>query len=81
MGVKQALQGAARPDAVVVGAMGIVGLVGELVVLAMVGHPLDQRTLDGGGAQRGEHEAQRAAGLEAAVGKQTVKADGNAEPR
>jgi hypothetical protein len=60
--------------------MGIVGLVGELVVLAMVGDPLDQRTLDGGRAERREREPQRAAGLEAAVGEQTVKADGDAEP-
>ena len=52
---------AVATNVLVIGAMGIVGLVGELVVLAMVGHPLDQRTLDGGGAQRGEHEAHRAA--------------------
>ena len=51
--------------------------VGELVVLAVGGHPVDHRSLGGGGTERGEAGTHEAVALEAAVGQQPVKADGD----
>ena len=57
-----------------VGAMGVALLVGERVVLAVVGHPVDHRPLQRHRAQHGERVAQRVVGLEGAVGEQAVEA-------
>ena len=46
MGVEQSPQRSAQTGSVLVGAVRIARLVGELVVLAVVGYPLNQRTLD-----------------------------------
>ena len=60
--VGQAAQRAAPADAVIdVRAVRIAGLVGEGVVLAMVGHPGDDRPLDRRRAAHGEDAAQPAA--------------------
>jgi hypothetical protein len=60
-----------------VGAVGVAGEVAEAVVLAVGGDPLDNGSLDGGRSEHGEQRAQRASGLEAAVGEQPVVADGD----
>ena len=58
MGVEQPAEGAADAAAVAdVGAMRIPLLVGEGVVLAMVGDPGNHRALDRGGAEGGEDAA------------------------
>ena len=63
-----------------VGAVRVAGLVGEAVVLAVGGHPFGQWPLDGHRAKHREQRPHRARGLEAAVSKQSVIADGDAQP-
>ena len=46
MGVEEASEGTANTAAVVVGAVWVAGVVGVLVMLAVVGDPLDQGPLD-----------------------------------
>jgi hypothetical protein len=80
--VRQAAQRTAPADAVIdVRAVGIARLVGEGVVLAMVGHPRDDRSLYGRRARHGQDAAQPPLGGERAVGEQPVEADGHAEAR
>ena len=62
-----------------VGAVGIALLVGERVVLAVIGHPRDHRALDRHRAERGEDRSQRPAGGEAAVRQMAVEADRHAQ--
>jgi hypothetical protein len=79
--VEQAAQRAAQPAGVAhVGAVRIALLVGERMVLAMVGHPGDHRPLDGRRAEDGERDANRPARGERAVGQVAVEADRDAEP-
>ena len=54
--------------------------VAELVVPAVVGHPLGRRALDRHAAGHGQRDAQPALGLERAVGEVAVEADADAEP-
>ncbi len=60
-------------------AVRIARLVGEGVVLAMVGDPADDRPLDRGRAEDREGRAQRTGRREAAVREQAMEADGDAE--
>jgi hypothetical protein len=60
--------------------MGIALLVGVGVVLAVVGDPLDHRSLDGHRAEDREHVARGAVRREGTVGQHPMKADGHAEP-
>jgi hypothetical protein len=55
--------------------------VGEVVVLAVVGHPLDHRALDRERSEDGEAVADHRSGLERAVREQAVKADCDAQAR
>jgi hypothetical protein len=50
-------------------------LVGEGVVAAVVGDPLDHRTLKREAARDRERDTQRAGGLERAVGEVPVESD------
>ena len=78
--VGQAAQRAAPAHAVIdVRAVRIAGLVGEGVVLAMVGHPGDDRPLDRRRAAHGEDAAQPALGGEGAVGEEAMEADRHAQ--
>ena len=52
-------------------------LVGEPVVLAVVGHPADHRALDRHRAEDREHHLDRAVGLERLVREEAVVADGD----
>ena len=61
--------------------MGVSLLVGVGVVLAMVGHPVHDRTLNGERPEDREQIAQGAVGLEGAMGQQAVVADRDAQPR
>jgi hypothetical protein len=54
--------------------------VGELVVLAMVGDPANDRALDGQRAGDRERDPKRSAGLEGAVREVSVEADADAVP-
>ena len=82
MRVGQAAQRPAPADPVIdMGAVRVALAIGEGVVLAVVRDPRDHRPLDRGGAERREHEAQRARGLEGAVCEEAVEADRDAEPR
>jgi hypothetical protein len=60
-------------------AVGVALPIGQRVVLAVVGHPLDHRSLDRSRAERGEQCPKRAAGLEAAVAQQSMEADRHPE--
>ena len=81
MGVEEAAQGATPAAAVTdMRAVRVAGLIGEVVVLAVGGHPVDDRTLGGGGPQRGERRSRQAVALEASVGEQAVKADRDPGP-
>jgi hypothetical protein len=53
--------------------------IGERMMLAMVGHPRDDRALDRRRAKDREHSADRARGLERAVSEQAVKAHRHTE--
>jgi len=80
--VGQTLQSTAQAAAVIhVRAMRIAVAIGESVVLAMVGYPRDDGTLDRGRAEHGENEAKERGCLERAMGKETVKADRHPERR
>jgi hypothetical protein len=80
--VQQPAQGAAPAVAVVdVRAVRVALLVGERVVLAMVGDPRDHGPLDRGRAQRRQRSAQPAVRLERAVGQVAVEADGDPQGR
>src|SRR5207237_6216637 len=79
--VEQPPQGAAPAPAVAdVGTVRVTLLVGERVVLAVVGDPGDHRPLDRRRSQGREYPPQRSAGLEAAVGEESVEADRDPEP-
>jgi hypothetical protein len=79
--VVEAAHGAAPAVAVVdVGAVGVALLVGEGVVLAVVGDPGDHRPLDRRRAEDPEQAVQPVVGLEAAVGEVAVEADRDPEP-
>ena len=54
--------------------------IGERVMLAMVGHPRDDRALDRRRAKDRQRRADRARGLERAVSEQTMKAHRHTEP-
>jgi hypothetical protein len=73
---ERALEAAAVPD---VGAVRIAILVGEGVMLAVVGDPGDDRALDRGRAEHGQDRPDRAGRLEAAVREMPVEADRHAE--
>ena len=77
VGVPEALEPGAVTD---VRRVRVALLVGVRVVLAVVGHPVEHRPLEGGRAQHGEGVLERLVGLERAVGEQAVVADGDAEP-
>ena len=57
--------------------MVIVGLVGELVVVAVQGHPVDRSALASQGAHHNEHPLKPAGNLETPVGHQAVQAQGH----
>jgi hypothetical protein len=61
-----------------VGAVRVALFVGERVVLAVVGNPVDHRSLQGHRAQHGERVAQPRPRLKGAVGEEAVEADGHA---
>ena len=65
--------------AVDVRAVRIPWLVGELMMLAVVGDPLDHRALDRRRPQRAQQHTHRTASFEAAVGEQAVKAHRHAQ--
>src|ERR1700728_1558344 len=80
--VGQTAQGTAQTCAVIhVRAVGVTVTVGEGVVLAVVGDPGDDWSLDRGRTEHREDEAQSRACLKRSVGKQAVKADRDAERR
>src|SRR5579862_1994600 len=54
--------------------------VGELMVLAMVGHPRDHGPFDRQRAEDREEVTDRGPGLERAVREQAMEADGHTEP-
>ena len=62
------------------GTVRVAGMVGEAVVLAVRGDPVDQGALHRHRAQHGQQRSHRACGLEAAVGEQPVEAHRDAEP-
>ncbi len=62
-----------------VGTVRVALFVGEGVVLAVVGDPVDHRSLKRQRAEHRERVAEPAPGLEGAVGEQAVEADGDAE--
>jgi hypothetical protein len=79
--VEEAPQRTAPADAVVdVRAVRVALLVGERMVLTVVGDPGDDRALDRGRAEDGQRGLHGRLGLEAAVGEEAVEADGHAEP-
>ena len=53
--------------------------VGEGVMLAVIGDPGDQRTLERGRAKCSQHEPHAASGLEGAMGEVAVEPDSHAE--
>lgn len=57
--------------------MGISRLVGICVVTAMIGHPVNDRSLDRKRTQNGKQVLQPRLGLEASVRKQPVKPEGD----
>ena len=59
--------------------MRVADFVGELVVLAVVGHPLVDRTLERVRAHDREGDLDGAGCLEGAVGEEAVVADGDPE--
>src|SRR4029077_1109868 len=71
-----------RPNALPVPdvrAVGIALLIGEGVVLAVVGDPGDDRALDRGRAEHGEHRTGPGPGLEGPVGEEAMEADRDPE--
>src|SRR5262245_22015421 len=79
--VEEALE--LRPDALTVAhvrAVGVPLLVGEGMVLSVIGDPGDHRPLDRGRAERSDHAADHRTGLEAAVGEESVETDRDPEP-
>ena len=72
-----------RPDVVAVAprAVRVALAVAERVVLAVVGDPADDRSLDGQRPGNGQRDPQRALRLEGAVREVAVEADGDAEAR
>ena len=81
VGVPQAGQRPAQaPAGAHVRAVRVALLVGERVVLAVVGDPVDHRPLHRHRAQHGEHGPDPADGLERAVGEQAVEAHRHAQP-
>ena len=82
MGVPEAAQDAADAVAVAdVRAVRVALLVGVGVVLAVVGHPADDRALHRHRAEHGEGVLERLGDQEGAVGEQAVEADGHARGR
>ena len=82
MGVQQPARGATPAVTMIdVRAVRVARPIGEPVVLAMVGHPRDDWTLDRRRAEDREHRTEHAPSLECPVGKQAVKADRHAETR
>ena len=55
--VNQTAQRPTQPRAVLMRAVRVAGLVGEAMVLAVIGDPLDQGALDRSRSEGGEHEA------------------------
>ena len=77
----QAAERPAPTGAVIdVRAVRIAVVVGEGMVLAVVGDPFDHRPLDGRRAQDRERAADRRRGLERPVGEQAMEPDRDAEP-
>src|SRR3990172_3754335 len=68
------------PPETAAGAVGIAMLVRELVVLAVVSHPLDRRALQGKGPQRRKGVFERLRTTERPMRQEPVVADANAEP-
>lgn len=62
-----------------VGAVRIAQLIGKRVMLAVIGHPRDDRTLDRARAENRQHRSDRAGGLERTMGEQTMEAHRHAE--
>src|SRR5437588_10970801 len=62
-----------------VGGMGVALLIGEGVVLAVIGYPCDHRPFDGHRTDYGDEGPKRARGLKRAVGEHAVVAEGYAE--
>ncbi len=75
----QALHAAPEARAAQVGGVWIAVLVGERVVLAVVGHPPDHRTLDRHRAEHGDDRPERRRGLERAVREHAVVAERDAQ--
>jgi hypothetical protein len=67
------------PESRLVRAARIAFLVGEVVVLAVVGHPLDHRALDRERPENREAVADDRTGLERAVGEQAMEPHGDAQ--
>jgi len=59
--------------------MDVIGLVGELVVVPMMGGPPEDSLLTRGPAEEGQDELERPAGFERAVRKIAMESGGDAE--
>ena len=79
VGVPEALRRSENARSAAVGGVRVTVFVGEVVVLAMVGHPLDHRSLHSKRSAHGERVAHSGVGLEGAVGEQPVKPDRDAK--
>ena len=79
VGVPQALDSAPESGAAQVRGVRVALLVGERVVLAVVGDPGDHRTLDGHRAEHRDHGLECPRGFERAVGEHPVVAERHAE--
>src|SRR6185437_6910981 len=75
----EALQRAAQARAVPVRRVRVALVVGEGVVLAVIGHPVNKEPLDGHRAEHGKRVADGSHRVERAVGEEAVVADGDPE--